>query len=66
MEVKTKAFNVKKTFGTDVLLKLTKTTIKGIEAFESGGKYTFNVSAEELNKAVNSTLVSHNIRLLVN
>ena len=65
MEATTKPFNVKKTFGMDVLLKLTKTTINGIEAFERDRTYTFNVSVEELNKAVNFTLVNHNISLLV-
>ena len=64
MEVKTKPFNIKKTFGMGVLLKLTKTTINGIEAFENGGRYTFNVSVEELNRAVNITLENHNISLL--
>lgn len=66
MELKTKPFKVKKTFGIDVLLKLTKTTINGIEASESDGKYTFNVSVAELNRAVNITLANHNISLLVN
>ena len=52
MEVKTKSFSAKRTFG--------------LEVFESDGKYTFNISFEELNKAVNTTLLHHNISLLVN
>ena len=66
METKVRPFNVNKTFGIDVLLKLTKARLTNIEAFEDGGKYTFNVSAEELNRAINETLLNHNISLLVN
>lgn len=64
-EIEKKTLPLKKRW-IDVLLKLTKTTINGIEAFESDGKYTFNVSVEELTRAVNTTLLNHNISLLAN
>lgn len=66
MKEKAKKYNIKRTFGMDVLLKLTKTKVHGLKVLECGGKYTFNISAEELSKAVYGTLVSYNICLLVN
>ncbi|WP_022668001.1 hypothetical protein [Desulfospira joergensenii] len=60
-----KPFEITKTFGLGVLLKLTKTNIGGIEIEERQGKLTANVSTGELIKAVNATIEGHNIRLQV-
>ena len=56
-------FEIAKTFGIRVLLKLTKTNIGGIEISERHGRLTANVSPDELKEAVHATMESHNIRL---
>lgn len=67
MTFKLKLFKVKKTFGVDVLLKLTKANKNyDIETYENFGNYTFNVSEDELSKTVNETLENHSIYLTVN
>ncbi len=58
-------FEVKKTFGLSVLLKLTRKNIDGIEINEVGGKYRSNLTPAQMNQAVTSTLASHNIHLKV-
>ena len=58
-----KPFEITKTFGLGVLLKLTKTNHRGIEITENQGKLTANVSTGEIIKAVNATIEGHNIRL---
>ena len=63
MSSEKRPFEVKKTFGLSVLLKLTRKSIPGIEISEKMGKYTSNVSFEELDKAVNMTMRAHNISL---
>lgn len=60
-----KLFEVKKTFGVSVLLKLTRKTIDGIMISESDGKYRSNLDLDEMNKAVTSTMASHNIQLKI-
>lgn len=60
-----KPFEITKTFGLGVLLKLTKTCIRGIEIKERQGKLTANVSTGEIIKAVNATIEGHNIKLRV-
>ena len=63
MNDREKPFEITKTFGLGVLLKLTKTNIGGIEIRENQGKLTANVSTDEIIKAVNKTIEGHNIRL---
>jgi hypothetical protein len=50
-----KKFEVKKTFGLSVLLKLTRKSVQGVEIFETNGKYTSNLDLDELSKAVTSS-----------
>ena len=52
MESSKKLFEVKKTFGLSVLLKLTRKTIDGIEISETDGKYRSNLDLDEMNRAV--------------
>lgn len=61
-----KHFEIKKTFGTDVLIKLTKATIKGIKSSENGGEYTFNINVDESIRAANTTVENYNINLVIN
>lgn len=65
MNTDTKNFEIKKSFGMGVLLKLTKKNIKGIEITTTGDKFTSNVSLNELSKAVETTIKAHNIRLKI-
>ncbi|WP_020589091.1 hypothetical protein [Desulfobacter curvatus] len=58
-----KIFEVKKTFGLSVLLKLTRKTIDGVEISEMDGKYRSNLNLDEMNRAVSRTIASHNIQL---
>ncbi len=60
-----KNFDVKKTFGISVLLKLTRKNVNGIEISETNGRYSSNLDLDEMNKAVTSTMEAHNINLLV-
>jgi hypothetical protein len=57
-------FEIKKTFGVDVLLKLTKTNNHGLKILENDGQYTFNVTKNKLSRTVNSTLKNYNITLV--
>ncbi len=63
--MESKPFEVEKSFGMGVLLKLTKKSVSGVEIFSDGEKFTANVSMDELSHAVDSTLKEHNIRLKV-
>ena len=63
MDSNKNVFEVKKTFGLSVLLKLTRKTIDGIEINEMDGKYVSNLAPEEMNRAVTRTMASHNIHL---
>ena len=65
MSTPKKDFNVKKTFGLSVLLKLTRKSVDGIEISESNGRYTSNLGLEEMNKAVTTTMEAHNINLRI-
>ncbi len=60
-----KDFDVKKTFGISVLLKLTRNNINGIKISETNGRYRSNLGLDEMNKAVTTTMEAHNINLLV-
>ncbi len=63
MENSEKKFEIKKTFGLGVLLKLTKKNVPGIEISSQGNRFVSNVSADRLTQAVEATLKSHNITL---
>ncbi len=65
MSTPKKDFNVKKTFGLSVLLKLTRKSVDGIEISECNGRYTSNLGLEEMNKAVTTTMEAHNINLRI-
>lgn len=60
-----KPFEVEKTFGMGVLLKLTKKSIHGVEITSEGDKFTSNMTLTELSDAVDSTLRAHNIQLKI-
>ena len=60
-----KSFEVRKTFGLSVLLKLTRKTIDGIEISEVDGRYRSNLGLDEMNQAVTRTMASHNIQLKI-
>ncbi|MFH2058348.1 MAG: hypothetical protein ABIJ59_05565 [Pseudomonadota bacterium] len=60
-----KFFEVEKSFGMGVLLKLTKNGNKGIKICSDGEKFTSNVTLNELSNAVDATLKTHNIRLKI-
>jgi len=56
-------FEIEKSFGVDVLLKLAKTGSNGLEILENDGKYTFNMSKNKLSRVVDYTLENYNITL---
>ncbi len=60
-----KPFEVSKTFGLGVLLKLTKKNVSGIEISSNGEKFTSNVNLNTLSDAVNATIEAHNIHLKI-
>lgn len=65
MKNKDKPFEVTKTFGLGVLLKLTQKNVNGIIISTNGKKFTSNVSLNILNDAVNKTIKTHNINLKI-
>lgn len=65
MSYQNKPFEVERTFGMGVLLKLTKKSINGVEISSDGEKYTSNMTLNQLSDAVDSTLKAHNIQLKV-
>jgi len=48
-----------------VLLKLTKTNVNGIKITTDGRQFSSNVSSNEISRAVDSVLETHNIRLKI-
>ncbi|WP_022665200.1 hypothetical protein [Desulfospira joergensenii] len=60
-----KPFEVEKTFGLGVLLKLTKKNLEGVEISTNGNKFRSNLSRDELNDAVTRIMETHNIRLKI-
>jgi hypothetical protein len=62
---KDKPFEVEKTFGLGVLLKLTQKNVSGVEISTKGNKYTSNLSLSEMNDAVQRIMKTHNIRLKI-
>jgi hypothetical protein len=65
MEVNNEIFNVKKTFGIGVLLKLIKKTTHGITIDTIGDRYVSNVSLNEIKEAVTKITRTHKIQLKV-
>ncbi len=63
MEKIDRNFEVEKTFGLGVLLKLTKKSVQGIKISTDGKKLVSNVSITKLSQAVDTTLKTHNIIL---
>ncbi len=60
-----KPFEITKTFGLGVLLKLTKNNVRGIEISSNGKTFKSNVTLGKMTEAVNATIESHNIHLKV-
>ncbi len=60
-----KPFEVEKSFGLGVLLKLTQKGLKGVDVSTIGNKFTSTLSRKEMNDAVNRIMQTHNIRLKV-
>ena len=58
-----KPFEAEKTFGLGVLLKLTKKNLDGIDISTTGNKFTSSLSLDELNKAVDRIMQTHNIKI---
>lgn len=56
-------FKARKTFGLDLLLKLTKTRAPGIVISETNGNLSTNVGMNELKEAVDNTIEEHHIQL---
>ncbi len=65
MNKKDEPFEVEKTFGLGVLLKLTKMNFTGIKILTKGNKFTSNVTLSHVTDAVNSTIKKHNIKLKI-
>lgn len=62
---KENSFEMAKSFGLGVLLKLTKTSVGGIKIWEREGKLRSNVGRAELCLAVDKTIKAHHINLKV-
>lgn len=65
MTKENKPFEVEKSFGLGVLLKLTKKNLKGVDISTTGNKFTSSLSLAELNDAVDRIMRTHNIRLKI-
>ncbi len=65
MSKKDEPFEIEKTFGLGVLLKLTKTNSTEIKILTEGNKFTSNATLNRVTDAVNSTIEKHNIRLKI-
>jgi hypothetical protein len=62
---KDKPFEVEKTFGLGVLLKLTQKNLRGVKISTKGNKFTSNLSLSEMNDAVHRVMQTHNIHLKI-
>jgi len=60
-----KPFEVEKSFGLGVLLKLTKKNLKGIDISTTGNKFTSSLTHNEINKAVDRIMQAHNIKIKI-
>lgn len=56
-------FEMEKSFGLGVLLKLTRECVRDIKISSCGDKFISHVSREKLNRAVETTLKTRNIKL---
>ena len=65
MKHENEGFEVERSFGLGVLLKLTKKNKKGIEIASTGNKFKSNVPLNELKDAVNDIIQRHNIKLKI-
>ena len=63
MSNKSFVFKMKKNYGLGVLLKLTKTYIRGIKICEEDGQWASNVGMSELCHAMEITARAHNIKV---
>jgi len=63
MDKKIQKFEIKKSFGIAVLLKLAKTDTNGMQVLENDRKYTFNISKNNLSQVVDNVLGKYNITL---
>lgn len=63
MTIKDKHFEIEKSFGLGVLLKLTQKHVDGIQISSRGDKLVSNVNNETLKEAVEATIKSHRIVL---
>lgn len=61
--METKTFNIKRSFGMGVLLKLIKKNVKGLNISTDGKRFSSNLSVHELSRVVDRVLKVHNIRL---
>ena len=66
MHTEDKPFEMEKTFGLGVLLKLIKKNYSNIIISDTGNKFISNVDLSEMRDAVESTLRAHNICLKPN
>lgn len=58
-----KNFEIERSFGVGVLLKLTKKNVTGIQVTSHGDKFVSNVDRATMTDAVESTMKSHGINL---
>ncbi|MFA5906541.1 MAG: hypothetical protein WC836_21615 [Desulfobacula sp.] len=58
-------FEIPKSFGLGVLLKLTKNNCPDIKIISNGKTFSSNVTVGKMTEAVNATIESHNIHLKV-
>lgn len=65
MTNKDKPFEVEKSFGLGVLLKLTKKNLKGVDISTNGNKFTSSLSRNEVNDAVNRVIKAHNLKIKI-
>ncbi len=63
MKNEEKPFEIEKTFGLGVLLKLTKKNVPGIKILSNGKTFVSNVALDKLSDAVDATIKTHNISL---
>ncbi len=59
------ALEMNKSYGLAILLKLTKTYIRGIEVCEHNGRWATNVGRKELCYAMDMTVRDHHINVRI-
>ena len=63
MENKSNRFQIKRTFGLGVLLKLTKANVQGLNISTDGVNFIADQNRDQMTQAVEATLEHHNISL---